>query len=130
MTQSSDKCNVFCFLCVGSSNVIQLHSSSLTNVACRSYPLAFYCRANGSLNGLFWSLNDGVIHDYPGIEINKKVDFHNATNSYSALYRNVRGPDIHESKLYFLDLPQVQVFKITCSFAGSDMSMNITVVGK
>ena len=108
---------------------ILLHSSSLNNVACRTYPLAFYCRATGSLNGLFWSLNDSVIHEYTAFD-NKRVDFHNETNSYSALYRNVRGPDIHESNLVFLDLPRASFFKITCIFAGSDKSMNITVIGE
>ena len=108
---------------------MQLYSSSLNDVVCRTNPLAFYCRATGSLNGLFWSLNDSVIHEYTAID-DKRVYFHNETNSYSVLYRNVRGPDIHESKLVFLDLPQAPLFKIACSFAGSAKSMIITIIGE
>ena len=98
-------------------------------MACRSYPLAFYCRAIGSLNGLFWSLNDSIIHEYTPFD-DKRVDFDNETNSYSALYQSISGPDIRESILVFLDLPPAPFFKITCSFAGSDKSMNIIVAGE
>ena len=108
---------------------MHLYSSALNDVVCRTYPLAFYSRATGSLNGLFWYLNDSVIHEYTAID-NRRVKFHNETNSYSALYQSVTGPDIHESKLVFLDLPQVPLFKIACLFAGSAKSMIITIIGE
>jgi len=114
--------------CTGYGSV-ELKSSSLNNVGCPTYPLAFYCKATGSLNGLFWSLDDSVIHRYTPFD-DQKIYFDNETNSYSAIYRNIRGPNIYESELLFISLPQTSAFKIACAFAGTYDSMIVTVMGE